>query len=179
MAVFGLYAWAKRRPFLAGVLLGAGGAAKLWPLFILGPLLVLALRARRVREWAFAFGGAALAWVAANAPVFLLYRESWDRFFDLNTTRPVDWGTFWYIGRYLDTKWNTGAPGDQGPFQWLSDHIPFLNTLTYGLFLLSCAAIAVLCLLAPRRPRLAQVAFLVVAAFLIFTNGLSHRNGLW
>jgi uncharacterized membrane protein len=179
MAVFGLYAWAKRRPFLAGVLLGAGGAAKLWPLFILGPLLVLALRARRVREWAFAFGGAALAWVAANAPVFLLYRESWDRFFDLNTTRPVDWGTFWYIGRYLDTKWNTGAPGDQGPFQWLSDHIPMLNSLSYTLFGICCVLIAVLCLLAPRRPRLSQVAFLVVAAFLIFSKVWSQQYVLW
>jgi uncharacterized membrane protein len=170
-AAFGLYAWAKRRPVLAGVLLGLGGAAKLWPLFIIGPLFVVALRSRRTREWALA--------LAANAPVFLLYRTSWERFFDLNTTRPIDWGTFWYIGRYLDTKWNSGAPGDQGPFQWLSDHIPFLNTLTYGLFLLSCAAIAVLCLLAPRRPRLAQVAFLVVAAFLIFSKVWSQQYVLW
>jgi uncharacterized membrane protein len=178
-AAFGLYAWAKRRPALAGVLLGLGGAAKLWPLFIIGPLFVLALRSRRMREWALAFVGAGVAWVVANAPVFLLYRTSWDRFFDLNTTRPIDWGTFWYIGRYIDTKWNSGAPGDQGPFQWLSDHIPFLNTLTYGLFLLSCAAIAVLCLLAPRRPRLAQVAFLVVAGFLIFSKVWSQQYVLW
>ncbi len=178
-AAFGLYAWAKRRPALAGVLLGLGGAAKLWPLFIIGPLFVLALRSRRMREWALAFVGAGVAWVVANAPVFLLYRTSWDRFFDLNTTRPIDWGTFWYIGRYLDTKWNSGAPGDQGPFQWLSDHVPFLNTLTYGLFLLSCAAIAALCLLAPRRPRLAQVAFLVVAAFLIFSKVWSQQYVLW
>ena len=49
LAAFGLYAWARRRPVLAGVLLGLGGAAKLWPLFILGPLLVLALRSRRLR----------------------------------------------------------------------------------------------------------------------------------
>jgi uncharacterized membrane protein len=179
LAAFGLYAWAKRRPWLAGVLLGLGGAAKLWPLFILGPLLVLALRSRRTREWAFAFIGAALAWVATNAPVFLLYRNSWDRFFDLNTTRPVDWGTFWYIGRYLDTKWNTGTRGDQGPFQWLSDHIPTLNTLSYALFGVCCLLIAGLSLLAPKRPRLAQVAFLVVAAFLIFSKVWSQQYVLW
>jgi uncharacterized membrane protein len=179
LAAFGLYAWAKRRPVLAGILLGLGGAAKLWPLFIIGPLFVLALRSRRIREWTFAFVGAAAAWTAVNAPVFLLYRTSWDRFFDLNTTRPIDWGTLWYIGRYLDTKWNSGAPGDKGPFQWLSDHIPALNTLTYGLFLLSCVAIGVLCLLAPRRPRLAQVAFLVVAAFLIFSKVWSQQYVLW
>jgi uncharacterized membrane protein len=179
LAAFGLYAWAKRRPVLAGALLGLGGAAKLWPLFILGPLLVLAVRSRRLREWSFAFFGAVVFWVVANAPVFFLYRASWNRFFDLNTTRPIDWGTFWYIGRYLDTKWNSGAPGDQGPFQWLSDHIPTLNTLSYALFGLSCVAIGVLSLLAPKRPRLSQVAFLVVAAFLIFSKVWSQQYVLW
>jgi uncharacterized membrane protein len=179
LAAFGLLAWARRRPVLAGVLIGLGGAAKLWPLFILGPLLILVLRSRRTREWALAFSSAILTWVAVNAPVFLLYRESWNRFFDLNTERPIDWGTLWYIGRFLDTKWNTGAPGDQGPFQWLSDHVPTLNMLSYALFFLSCAGIAVLCLLAPRRPRLAQVAFLVVAAFLIFSKVWSQQYVLW
>jgi uncharacterized membrane protein len=179
LAAFGLYSWAKRRPVLAGVLLGLGGAAKLWPLFILGPLLVLALRSRRMREWLYSFLGAALAWVVVNAPVFLLYRASWDRFFDLNTTRPVDWGTFWYVGRYLDTKWNSGAPGDQGPFQWLSNHIPTLNTLSYALFGVACLLIGALCLLAPKRPRVSQVAFLVVAAFLIFSKVWSQQYVLW
>src|SRR3954453_20748747 len=50
LAMFGVYAWARRRPVLAGVLLGLGGAAKLWPLFLIGPLFVLALRSRRIRE---------------------------------------------------------------------------------------------------------------------------------
>jgi uncharacterized membrane protein len=179
LAMFGVYAWARRRPMLAGVLIGLGGAAKLWPLFLIGPLFVLALRSRRIREWALAGTGAAVAWAAGNAPVFLLYRSSWERFFELNTTRPVDWGTLWYIGRYLDGKWNTGASAGQGPFQWLSDHIPVLNALTYTLFLLSCAAIGMLCLLAPRRPRLAQVGFLVVAAFLIFSKVWSQQYVLW
>jgi uncharacterized membrane protein len=180
LAAFGLYAWARRRPVAAGVLLGLGAAAKLWPLFILGPLLVLALRARRLREAIIAMVTAVVAWVVVNAPVFLLYRESWNRFFDLNTTRPIDWGTLWYIGRWVDSKWNTGSPGDQGPFQWLSDHVdPTLNWLTYGLFALSCLGIALISLLAPRRPRLAQVAFLVVAAFLIFSKVWSQQYVLW
>jgi uncharacterized membrane protein len=179
LAAFGIYAWARRRPVLAGVLLGLGGAAKLWPLFILGPLFVLALRSRRLREWAYAFVAGVVAWLAVNAPVFLLYRESWNRFFDLNTERPIDWGTLWYIGRFMDTKWNSGAVGDQGPFQWLSDHVPTLNAVSYALFFVACIAIAVLSLLAPRRPRLAQVAFLVVAAFLIFSKVWSQQYVLW
>ena len=45
-AGFGL-AWARRRPALAGMLLGLAIAAKFYPIVILGPLLVLCLRAGR------------------------------------------------------------------------------------------------------------------------------------
>ncbi|HEX2772459.1 MAG TPA: glycosyltransferase 87 family protein, partial [Micromonosporaceae bacterium] len=179
LAAFGLYAWARRRPALAGVLLGLGGAAKLWPLFLLGPILVLAIRAARSRAALAAIGSAVATVVAVNLPVALPYRENWDRFFELNAQRAVDWGTLWYIGRFLDGKWRSGAAGDQGPFQWLSAHIPTLNLLSYVLFGLACLAIAALALLAPRRPRLAQLAFLVVAAFLIFSKVWSQQFVLW
>ncbi|MFD4433517.1 glycosyltransferase family 87 protein, partial [Nocardia sp. NPDC058497] len=44
-AATGLLAWARRRPVPAGVLFGLGGAAKLYPLLLLGPIVVLCLRA--------------------------------------------------------------------------------------------------------------------------------------
>lgn len=174
LAALGLYAWAARWPALAGVLLGLGGAAKLWPLFLLGPILVLAVRAARVRPAMAAFAAAVVTVVAVNLPVALPYRENWDRFFELNTERAIDWGTLWYIGRFLDGK----VPGD-GPFQWLSGHIPALNLLSYALFALACLSIAALALLAPRRPRVAQLAFLVVAAFLIVSKVWSQQFVLW
>jgi uncharacterized membrane protein len=179
LAAFGLYAWARRRPAMAGILIGLGGAAKLWPLFLLGPILVLAVRAARVRPALVAIGTAVAAVVAVNLPVAVPYRENWDRFFELNTERAIDWGTLWYIGRFLDGKWRSGAPGDRGPLQWLSAHIPTLNLLSYVLFGLACLGIAALALLAPRRPRLAQLAFLVVAAFLIFSKVWSQQFVLW
>ena len=50
LATGGLLAWSRRRPVLAGVLLGLGGAAKLYPLLLLIPLLVLCLRAGRLER---------------------------------------------------------------------------------------------------------------------------------
>lgn len=179
LAAFGLYFWARRRPALAGIMLGLGCAAKLWPLFLLGPIAVLAMRTGKWRPALTAAGTFVGAWLAVNLPVMLTYYESWNRFRELNTTRPIDWGTLWYIGRYLDSKWKSGVPGDQGPFQWLNDHIPTLNTLSYVLFGLACVAIAALALTAPRRPRLAALAFLVVAAFLIFSKVWSQQFVLW
>jgi uncharacterized membrane protein len=177
LAAIGLYLWAKRRPAWAGVFLGLGAAAKLWPLFILGPLLVLALRSRTLRSWVWAAVTTAVSWIVVNFPVWYWYHDSWLQFFRLNHDRPIDWGTLWYIGRYLDGKWHSGS--SQGPFQWLSNHIPTLNWLTYGLFALACVGLLVLALLAPKRPRLAQLSFLVVAAFLIFSKVWSQQYVLW
>ncbi|MCM0674188.1 glycosyltransferase 87 family protein [Micromonospora phytophila] len=179
LAAFGLLAWARRRPVVAGVLLGLAGAAKMWPLFVLGPILVLALRAGRLRAALAAVGAALVSLVAVNLPVALPYWENWDRFFELNSTRPIDWGTLWYIGRYLDGKIGSANPADLGPFEWLNANIPALNTLSYALFGLACLGVAALALLAPRRPRLAQLAFLVVAAFLIFSKVWSQQFVLW
>ncbi|WP_327030033.1 glycosyltransferase 87 family protein [Micromonospora sp. NBC_01740] len=179
LAAFGLFAWARSRPLAAGVLLGLAGAAKMWPLFILGPILVLGLRAGRLRAALTALGAALVSLVLVNLPVAIPYRENWDRFFELNSTRPIDWGTLWYIGRYLDGKFGNANPADLGPFEWLNANIPTLNTLSYALFGLACLGVAALGLLAPRRPRLAQLAFLVVAAFLIFSKVWSQQFVLW
>jgi uncharacterized membrane protein len=174
-ATFGLLAWSRRHPVAAGILLGIGGAAKMWPLFILGPILVLAVRTDRWRAALTAIGTAVATVVILNLPIALAYRESWLRFFDLNNTRPVDWGTLWYVGRFLDARWGPGV----GPFQWLSDHLGALNWLSYLLFGLACLGVAALALFAPRRPRLAALAFLVVAGFLIFSKVWSQQFTLW
>jgi uncharacterized membrane protein len=175
-AAFGLLAWARRHPVAAGVFLGLGGAAKMWPLFLLGPILVLALRTGRWRAALTTIGTGVVTVVVANLPVALAWRESWLRFFRLNDERPIDWGTLWYIGRYLDGR--IGA-ADGGPFQWLSNHVGSLNLVSYALFGLACLGIGALALFAPRRPRLAALAFLVVAAFLIFSKVWSQQFVLW
>ncbi|MFI7430978.1 glycosyltransferase family 87 protein [Micromonospora sp. NPDC049836] len=187
LAAFGLLAWAWTRSgpvgavlaALSGVLLGLGGAAKLWPLFLLGPIVVLAVRAGRIRAAVLAVLSAAVTVVAVNLPVAIPYRDNWGRFFELNSTRPIDWGTLWYIGRYLDGRINPSSPGDLGPFEWLNAHIPTLNWVSYLLFGLACLGVAALALFAPRRPRLGQLAFLVVAAFLIFSKVWSQQFVLW
>ncbi|MFF5172332.1 glycosyltransferase family 87 protein [Micromonospora sp. NPDC000089] len=187
LAAFGLLAWGRTRPGpvggllagLAGVSLGLGGAAKMWPLFLLGPILVLAIRGRRLAFAAVSVAAAVLTVVLVNLPAAIPYPKNWGRFFELNSTRPIDWGTLWYIGRYLDGRINLGGAESQGPFQWLNNHIPALNTLSYALFGLACLGVAALALLAPRRPRLAQLAFLVVAAFLIFSKVWSQQFVLW
>jgi len=182
LAVGGIYAWSRRNPVLAGVLLGLGAAAKLWPGFLLLPLLLLGLRTGRHRPAGIAVAAGAGSWLAANLPVALvdLLRngsvDNWLRFLQLNTDRPIDWGTFWYVGAYLDRSLGSG----QGPFQWLGGHVdPYLNWLSYGLFGLACVGIGWLALRAPRPPRFAALALLTVAAFLLFSKVWSQQFVLW
>ena len=51
LTALALMFWSRRRPGWAGVLLGLAIAAKLYPLFILGPLLLLCLRSARLRAF--------------------------------------------------------------------------------------------------------------------------------
>jgi uncharacterized membrane protein len=182
LAVGGIYAWSRRYPTAAGILLGLGAAAKLWPGFLLVPLLLLGLRTGHNRPVWTAVQAAVVSWLAVNVPVALADLianrsvDNWLRFMRLNTERPIDWGTFWYVGQYLDRN----LLGGQGPFQWLGANVdPQLNWLTYSLFGLACLGIGWLALAAPRRPRLAALAFLIVAAFLLFSKVWSQQFVLW
>jgi uncharacterized membrane protein len=177
LVAFFLYAWARRQPVLAGVLLGLATAAKFYPILLVGPLFVLALRSWRWRGFLATLGAGLLTWAVVNAPVFLWANDGWDRFWDLSSERAIDWGTFWYIGAHFPLSRD---PGDGlAPFRWLGSHIPVLNSLTYSLLILGCLGILALGLAAPRRPRLAQLCFLVVAIFLLTSKVWSQQFVLW
>src|SRR3978361_584803 len=54
-----------------------------------------------------------------------------------------------------------------------------LNLVSMTLFLLACAVIAWIAMAAPRRPRLAQLCFLVICAFLLVNKVWSPQYSLW
>jgi uncharacterized membrane protein len=173
LACGGMLAWTKRRPGLAGLLLGLGAAAKLYPLFILGPLLLLGLRTGRLRGWAVAALCAGGAWLAVNAPIAVLYPEGWREFFRLNSTRPADHDTVYFAFRAL-FGWQ-GFDGALPP----GEPPRILNAVTLLLFAVVCAAVAAIALTAPRRPRVASLTFLVVAGFLLTNKVWSPQYSLW
>ena len=172
-AMGGLLAWARRRPTLAGVLLGLGVAAKLYPVLLCGPLVVLALRTGRGREVVQTITAAVAAWLAVNLPVMVLFPRGWSEFFRLNSRRDAD----------LDSVYNvigsfTGWSGfDPGLGFWEPPAV--LNGVVAAAFALCCAAIGYVALTAPVRPRVAQLAFLLVAAFLLTNKVWSPQFSLW
>jgi len=173
LALGGLLAWARRRPALAGVLLGLGGAAKLYPLLLLGPLLVLGVRTGRFREVVRTGIAAALTWLVVNLPVLVLFPRGWSEFFRLNARRGDDMDSLYNVIKSF-TGWQ-GFDTNLGFWQPPGN----LNAVVLALFGLSCAAIGYIALTAPRRPRVAQLTFLVVAAFLLTNKVWSPQFSLW
>ncbi|GKT29643.1 Penicillin-binding protein 1A, partial [Aduncisulcus paluster] len=72
-AMTALWAWARKKPWLAGVLMGLGVAAKLYPMLLLLPLLLVSLRSGKMHEFAKTAAAAAATWVVVNAPVAMLF----------------------------------------------------------------------------------------------------------
>ena len=167
LATLGMAAWASRRQVLAGVLLGLAVATKFYPVFLFGPLLVLCLRAGRLRAFWATAGAAALAWLAVNLPVAIAAPDGWLKFYRLNESRPADWGSIWYF--FQTEHWPVVGNLQLGT----------LNTVSLLLFAAACVLITVLALAAPRRPRLPQLFFLTIAAFLLVNKVWSPQYVIW
>ena len=161
LTALGCMFWARRRPGWAGVMLGLGMAAKLYPGFLLGPLLLLCLRARRMPEFGQLFATFVISWAVVNLPVLVLAPQAWLSFWTFNSDRGGDLGSLWYVLSLA------GYP------------VPELNKVAAALFVAGCSAVGLLILLAPRRPRFGAVAFLVVAAFLMTNKVYSPQYVLW
>ncbi len=85
-----LLCWARRKPWLAGMFIGLGTAAKFYPLLLLVVLFFLCLRSGKMRDWCAAAAAAVIAWTAVNLPILILYPHGWYEFFRLNSDRGAD-----------------------------------------------------------------------------------------
>jgi uncharacterized membrane protein len=98
LATGGMLAFFRRRDGWAGILLGLGAAAKLYPALLLLPLIATRLREREP-DGAIRIGWAAAgSWFLVNLPFALPHPASWWTFFRFNAERPADWDSLWYLG---------------------------------------------------------------------------------
>ncbi len=158
-----LAAWSRHRPMLAGVLLGLAVAAKFYPLVLIGPVALVCLRHRQGRPLVRFLAGAVGSWLAVNLPILLANFEGWSRFYTFSRERGMDFGSPWYALTILGVD----VPGDA------------VNSLALASFAVACLAIAVLALRAPAPPRLAALALLTVAAFVLTNKVYSPQYVLW
>jgi uncharacterized membrane protein len=140
---------------------------------VLGALFLLCLRAGRLGAWWRAAAAAAVTWLAANLPIALLAPDNWAWFFAFSSQRAANPESIWNIlltatdHRILD-----------GPLA-AGETPTVLNAVVAVLLLAVAAGVGWLVLTAPVRPRVAQIAFLLVAAFLLLNKVYSPQYALW
>jgi uncharacterized membrane protein len=173
LAGFGMLAWARHRPVLAGLLLGAAVAAKFYPILLLAALFLLCLRAGRLRDWGVTTLAAATAWTAVNAPVAVLAPDNWAWFFAFSRARPANPESLWNLLLHASGNRLLDGPLAEGQIPTV------LNAMVTVALLVLFAGIAWLTLAAPVRPRVAQVAFLLLAGFLLLNKVWSPQYSLW
>lgn len=164
MVAAALFAWSRGRAGWTGVLIGVGAATKLYPLFLLGGLLVICWRARRWREFVVAAAAAAVAWLLANAPAYLSGPDQWRVFWSFNSERGPDLGSLWLVLQQAGDR--AISPGTVNTGSWIA----------FGAW---CVAVLVLGLAARRTPTLAELGFLVVVGFLLVNKVYSPQYVLW
>ena len=165
-----MWAWARRKPVLAGALIGLGTAAKLYPVFLFVAIGVLAIRTRRYAPAVWSAVAAIGVWAMVNVPIALAYYPGWSEFYRFSIQRPSERSTFWAMIRTLTSG---SVRSMDAPF-WKPPGAAVA-------FLLAGALIGVVWvgLRAPAKPRLAQLAFLAVLAFLLTTQVWSPQYARW
>ncbi|MEV4116788.1 glycosyltransferase 87 family protein [Nonomuraea sp. NPDC049695] len=159
-----LLAWARRRQALAGVLLGLAIATKFYPLMFVGALFLLTWRTGRWRPFLVTLASTVGTWLVVNVPFMVLAWDGWRRFYVFSQERGVDWGSPWLF--FQSKGWAVLGEGD-------------VSKLGMAALAIMCLGIAVLTLAAPRRPRLAQICFLALAAFMMTNKVWSPQFVLW
>lgn len=168
LLALGMYFFARDKLILAGVFIGLGTATKLYPLLILGAVLVLSLRSGKFRAFFVTAGAALASWLAVNLPLAALNPAGWRYFFEFTQSRPAGYSSPWFAYNLVADR-----------LQWMQMNAATINTLALYLFIAACALIGILALCAPQRPRIAQLAFLIVAAFILTNKVYSPQFVIW
>lgn len=165
LALGGLLAWARERQYLAGVLLALAVATKFYPLMFFGALFLLTVRTAKWVPFMKTAGTAVATWLLVNVPVMWINLEGWKKFYIFSSQRGADWGGLWFFFQRKD--WGALADPES------------LNKMAMAAVAVLLLGIAVLALVAPRRPRLMQLCFLALAAFMVTNKVWSPQYVLW
>ncbi|WP_457947312.1 glycosyltransferase family 87 protein [Pseudarthrobacter sp. alpha12b] len=168
LLALGMYFFARQRLVPAGVLIGLATATKLYPLLVLGAILLLAVRTGRWRPLLVTAGSAAAAWLVVNLPFAVANFSGWAYFFQYSADRGAGYSSAWFAYNLVANRLGWSGLGAEG-----------VSVLSAGLFVVACAGVAAVALTARRRPRLAQLAFLIVAAFILTSKVYSPQYVVW
>lgn len=96
-------AYLRRRDVWSGILLGLGAAAKIYPAFLVVPLVAGRLRGKEPDRGIHLAWAATATWIALNLPFALGGTRGWLEFFQNSSQRDASWNSLWYTACKLAT----------------------------------------------------------------------------
>lgn len=169
LATGATFAFLRKRPVLAGVLLGLGASAKFYPALLVIPFaLELVRRSQKKRAAGLALAATG-AWLATNLPFMIAAPNSWFEFFRFNSARPPDWDSMWFVG----CNFNAGG------YECLSSSVPIVNAISTLTFIALVAF--VWWLKVKRQPDFPRWSFglALLILFLLSNKVYSPQFSLW
>ncbi len=163
-AVTALIYYQRNQLSIAGIAIGIGASAKLFPALLLVPLVAHALTHRKLKDGlkhsARLTMTAAATWLVINLPFILFAREGWIEFYRFSRERGIDFGS---LPLGLNYVFGIKMSTEQ------------VNTI--GLIAVSVTAI--LLLVFAKRLSIYQSAFAIVSVFVLVNKVYSPQFWLW
>lgn len=163
LASFGIWAWARRRPALAGVFLGLAVSARTYPVLLLVALALLAVRTGRWGAVGRAAGAAAATVAVLLLPFLVANPAAVGRPYAAWWAAEAGLGSPWMVPQLL------GAALPSGAVTLLAVVGMVAAVLVAALFALSTW----------RRPTLAEVGLVLVAVVLVTGKSFPVQASLW
>lgn len=163
-----LFLFARGRTIASGAFLGVAVMAAPYPLIILFALFILGLRAGRTTAMLELLAAALVAWLLMLVPVMLANPPAFPNYLTaLLGAEPTEssvYGGYNLVAERMG--WAVMAPAVANALMAV-----LMGVLIFG--------IATLALYAPRLPRVGQLLFVSVAAFMLVSKGFEPWQSLW
>ena len=145
----------------SAVALGLSIATKFFPIVLLLPIALIFFRKSKVKELIRYIAITFATWLLINLPFIITTPAGWFRFFKLNSERAADWGSIWHALEIFGLKIN------------------HLNLISIIAFAVVALAFTLFVYGIPEVPKLASIAFFIVAIFVTASKVYSPQYVLW
>jgi uncharacterized membrane protein len=145
----------------SAVALGLSIATKFFPIVLLLPIALILIRKSKIRELILYIAYTSITWLVINLPFIITTPAGWFRFFKLNSERAADWGSIWHALEIFGLKIN------------------HLNLISLIAFTVVALAFTLFVFGISDVPKLASIAFFIVAIFVTASKVYSPQYILW
>ena len=145
----------------SAIALGLSIATKFFPIVLLLPIALIFFRKSKIQELIRYIAITFATWLLINLPFIITTPTGWLRFFKLNSERAADWGSIWHALEIFGLKIN------------------YLNLISIIAFAVVALAFTLFVYGIPEVPKLASIAFFIVAIFVTASKVYSPQYILW